>query len=136
MKKLLSLAIGIMVSAMTSYALPYMCIYTTTGGDTPEAVVSDGLVMTVDGDNFVATPQEGSALVIPLNTLVGMQFSWNSTEVISILGNSSDSFELYGLDGVKAGSFTSLDEAAAVLTPGLYVMKNETGKSVKILLGK
>lgn len=136
MRKLLTFALGLVVSAMTSYALPYVCFYTTSGGDTPVAVASEGLVITVEGDNLIATPGQGEALTLPLNTLQGMEFSWSATGIENLLDDGATSFALYGLDGLKAGSFSSLDDASKALPQGVYIVKKNNGKTVKILLGK
>lgn len=134
MNKTLTLMAALAISAMTSSAVSFMCFYTTTGGDLPEAVVSEGLVITVDGDNLVATPREGSALSLPLNTLTGMEFSDTDLGVEEIL-QTAGAVEIYSLDGLSLGTYPSLEAASDNLPQGIYAIK-ANGKTVKILIGK
>ena len=136
MKKLFTLLAGIVLSATASYGSEFLCLYTIDGGDTPEVVVSDGLTMTVDGDYLIVQSKEGEN-IFALNKLTGMDFSDDTTlGVDKLLNDGSQSFTIYNLDGVKAGEYTSINEAAAALSQGAYVIKGNNGKTVKILIGK
>ena len=136
MKKLFTLLAGIVLSVTASYGSEFLCLYTVDGGDTPEVVVSDGLIMTVDGDNLIVQSKEGEN-IFKLNELIGMEFSDDTTlGVDKLLNDGSQSFTIYNLDGVKAGEYTSINDAAAALSQGAYVIKGNNGKTVKILIGK
>ena len=136
MKKLFTLIAGIVLSVTASYGSEFLCLYTVEGGDTPEVVVSDGLTMTVNGDNLIVKSKEGEK-IFQLNELKGMEFSDDTTlGVGKLLNDGSQSFTIYNLDGVKAGEYTSINEAAAALSHGAYVIKGNNGKTVKILIGK
>ena len=136
MKKLFTLLAGIVLSVTASYGSEFLCLYTVEGGDTPEVVVSDGLIMTVDGDNLIVQSKEGEN-IFKLNELIGMEFSDDTTlGVDKLLNDGSQSFTIYNLDGVKAGEFTSINDACAALSHGAYVIKGNNGKTVKILIGK
>lgn len=138
MKKLFTLVAGIVLSVTASYGSAFLCLYTVEGGDTPEVVVSDGLIMTVDGDNLLVQPKDnGKQITFALNELIGMEFSDDTTlGVDKLLNDGSQSFTIYNLDGVKVGEYTSINEAAAALSHGAYVIKGNNGKTVKILIGK
>ena len=137
MKKLFTLLAGIVLSVTASYGSAYLCLYTVEGGDSPEVVVSDGLTMTVDGDNLIVQPKDDEPITFALNELKGMEFSDDTTlGVDKLLNDGSQSFTIYNLDGVKAGEYTSINEAAAALSQGAYVIKGNNGKTVKILIGK
>ena len=137
MKKLFALVAGIVLSVTASYGSEFLCLYTVEGGNTPEVVYSAGLTMTVDGDNLLVQPKEGDPIRFALNDLKGMEFSDDTTlGVDKLLNDGSQSFTIYNLDGVKAGEYTSINEAAAALSHGAYVIKGNNGKTVKILIGK
>lgn len=125
-----------LVSASVAMNAAYICFYTEAGGDTPEAVAANGLVITVEGDNLIATPSSGNALTFPLATLQGMEFSDTPLGIDEILTGGDGKFTVYDLSGVKAGEFTSLDEASATLSHGIYIVKTSTGKTIKLLTGK
>lgn len=135
MKKILTMTLGLVLSALSASAAPYLCIYTIIGGDTPEVIGADGLTLSVENENLMIT-KEGAARSIALNTLVGMEFSEDTTLGIDAILSSDSSFELYDLGGVKIGEFSSLDQASAALSQNVYVIRSANGKSFKILLGK
>ena len=142
MKKLFTLVAAIAVTAFAASAYSSLNFYTTEGGDThATVVVAEGLVVTIDGDNLIVQPKEGGARSIALNTLVGMEFSDNETSddettKIESLFSETGILSVYSLDGLFKGDFASLEEAAAALPVGLYVIETHDGKSFKILLGK
>ena len=126
------------LSVMTCYADPvYLCVYTTSDGDTPRVIPAENLMLTIVGDKLVATNEVEGAWDFPLADLKGMEFSTDSSLGISdILENNSGVIKLYDINGVYAGEFNSLEEANKGLSKGLYVIKSENNTTVKILLGK
>ena len=137
MKKLFTLLAGFALSVTASYGSTFLCLYTVQGGDTPEVIVSEELTMTVDGDNLLVQPKEDKQITFALNELKGMEFSDDTTLGIDkLLNDGSQSFTIYNLDGIKAGEYTSINEAASALSHGAYVIKGNNGKTVKILIGK
>lgn len=121
---------------MSASAAPFLCIYTTTGGDTPEVFSADGLTLSVGNENLMIKHIEGATRSIALNTLVGMEFSEDTTLGIDTILSSDSPFELYDLGGVKIGEFSSLEQVSAALSQNVYVIRSANGKSFKILLGK
>lgn len=138
MKKLLFLMVFCILSVMTCYADPvYLCVYTTSDGDTPRMIPAENLMLTIVGDKLVATNEVEGGWTFPLDELKGMEFSTDSTVGISdILENNSGIIKLYDINGVCAGEFNSFEEANKGLSKGLYVIKSENNTTVKILLGK
>ena len=136
MKKLFTLIVGAAMSIAAAHASEFLCFY-TNGVDTPVAIVPAGLSMTVEGDHLIVQPKGEEQITFALNDLKGMEFSDDNTlGVDKLLNDGSQSFTIYNLDGVKAGEYTSINEAAAVLSQGAYVIKGNNGKTVKILIGK
>lgn len=136
MKKLFTLIVGAAMSIAAAHASEFLCFY-TNGVDTPVAVVPAGLTLTVKDDNLIVQPKEGEPITFALNELMGMEFSDDAIlGVDKLLNDGSQSFTTYNLDGVKAGEYTSINEAAAALSHGAYVIKGNNGKTIKILIGK
>ena len=133
MKKVCMIAAVLLLSATSAFALPYMCFY-TSGSDTPAAIGTVGLSIDVNDTELTAANTAGEKLTFPLNTLTAMEFSWDTLSV-GALPSAAEPCTVYTLDGLRAGEFTSLEQALAELPAGLYVI-NTNGKSVKILIGK
>lgn len=137
MKKLFTLVAAIAVTAFAASAYSSLNFYTSEGGDTPDTVVvAEDLVITVKGSNLLVQPKEGDPITLALADLKGMEFSNDETTKIESLFSETGILSVYSLDGLFKGDFASLEEAAAALPCGLYVIETHDGKSFKILLGK
>lgn len=125
----------ILSAALAAYALPYVCFYTIEGGEVPMAVEAEGLVITVDGDNLVATPTVGNVLTLPLSTLTAMEFSTKTLGVAEMVTSDGSPFLFFSLDGVSLGSFPSLEEASSILSPGIYLVRHNNS-AFKLLVNR
>lgn len=109
--------------------------FTSNTGET-YTVATEDLEILVEGDNLSFNNTD---LTIPLTSLVSMEFGdfdIDTTEVESISVNQEGAVTVYNLNGTSAGTFNSYTEALAALRPGLYVIKDANGNSLKVNVEK
>lgn len=70
-------------------------------------------------------------LTIPVASLVSMEFSDNSG-VGETLSDSDGTIEVFTVDGIRKGEFSSLQDANGALKKGLYIVRLRDGKTFKI----
>lgn len=72
-------------------------------------------------------------LTIPVASLVSMEFSDNSGVGETSSDSDSDgSVEVFTVDGIRKGEFSSLQEANGALKKGLYIVRLRGRKTFKI----
>lgn len=135
MKKLL-LLFSLAVMSTGAFAQYSYMTFTTNSGEKFSAQ-TEGLVITIDNGNLVAADTE-STLTLPLNSLASMEFSetQEGTTGIATAVAADSGVKAYTVDGISAGSFSSLAEMRDVLPAGFYVIKLADGNTLKINIKK
>lgn len=109
-------------------------IFNTADGEAHIIGVT-GLKINASGENLIVSNSEGKSLELPLSTMMTMEFS-NASAIKELNDTYSGPYTLFTLDGKKAGCFKTLEDAEAGVEPGTYVIKDNSNKTFKILLGK
>lgn len=129
------LSLGALVFGnLTAFADYYSLEFKSSDGSSV-MVATEGLVITVDGDNLIVSNSKGEALSLPAASLVSMQFVDDSGAVESIFKDNGE-LKVYNLEGVDFGTYNSLNDAKTNLSPGIYVIRNSAGETVKIIVNK
>jgi hypothetical protein len=110
---------------------PYLVFTNTAGTNTVMNVSS--LTIRVSGNSLQVTNSEGTES-FTLTDLASMQFSKDgSTSAIENVLDADGEVDVFAVNGVKLGSFSSLTEAARSLCAGAYVIK-QGGKAQTIVV--
>lgn len=129
-KRLWTVALAVAASALTSQMqaddLGYLRLVKTTG-ETAE-VKADGLVITFQDGQLVATPAEGEALTLPLADMESMYFASGSTgiDLTPRPAAKTETTGIYTLDGRHIPAGTALPK-------GIYVTRQQ-GETRKIIV--
>lgn len=75
-------------------------------------------------------------LTLSLNDLATMEFSDTEVGISSIPTNDSGEVTITGINGITLGKYASLQEAAAGLSQGVYVVTSKTGETTKLIIRK
>lgn len=102
--------------------------------------MADNTELSVASSNLTILYEDGSLKLksanqersIPVDELVSMRFTSESSAVAEIRDAKGGVMEFFTIDGVKAGEFASIEEASANLASGIYVAKTSTS-SFKII---
>lgn len=104
---------------------------------------TDGTVTTVKTAGLTLTPQDGSLeiantagekVTLQLATINYMQFVEESASVDSPVFDLEGNVIVYNLQGVKEGEFSSVFEASRKLSPGIYLVRDNSGRTLKIIV--
>lgn len=123
---------GIMLIAALNAGAYNVMQFTYSDGNVKTLAIS-GLTITVNEDNLEITNTAGETLNVSASDLKSMQFVDDPAGVASI-SIEGMAFEAYNLEGVYLGKFESLLAAKKSLPAGVYVMKNERGETIKIVV--
>ena len=134
LKLLLCFAVALFASLTASADFAYLLFETSDGSQT--TIRAQGVSITVDGNKLVAVNSENETFSSELSELTFMQFTDTQSAVADVEVSSDTSVTVFNLDGTKAGSFGSFVEAHKTLTPGVYILQNSNGKTVKIAISK
>lgn len=105
--------------------------FRTSAGSTHVADIS-GLEMTVADGNLTLSGN-GSTAVLSLSDLVSMEFTNDATTAIdAISGDEGESINVYSIDGVSRGKFSSIRSAMESLPAGVYIAVASDGLTCKI----
>ncbi len=92
-----------------------------------------GLVIKAEGENLVVS-QGTNTLTLKLTSVVSMQLTDYMASAEEIESHSDGPTEVYTLEGIKVGEFETIDKARASLQPGLYILKDKSGRTIKIYI--
>ena len=109
--------------------------FTSNGGET-YSVSTNNLEILISGDNLSFNNTD---IIIPLSTLMSMEFADyddSPAGVDSFVTDGSGAVTVFTIDGTVVGAFGSYSVALRSLTRGIYVIKDENGKSIKVKVGK
>lgn len=104
-----------------------------------------GEIYAIAAENLEILIEDGSLtfnntdLIIPLTSLVSMEFGDIDDDPAAIDSPIMDQMgvvTVFNIEGTRYGSFGSYSEALDSLEPGLYVIKDSNGNSLKIRVGK
>lgn len=133
MKKIIS-ASAIVLSAMCMQAEVTNMVFKTADGAT-HTIAATGLEITfADGQLQAANSNE--TLVLPLASLATMEFSDNQTSLADAAARIEGIVEITSVSGVSFGAYTSIIDAIGALPGGTYLVKKQSGETVKIFLRK
>jgi len=110
---------------------PYL-VFTSTAGTTTSLSVSN-MTLKVNGAQLDVTNAEGT-VNFTLTELASMEFS--ATDPTTALENVLDGdkpVQVYSINGMSLGSFSSLVQAVQQLDKGVYIMV-QNGKSQKLIV--
>lgn len=133
MKKLLLCAL-LALAACTASAYNFMEFKYADGKVKTLSTV--GLTITVDGTNLLISNLAGESLNVASDNLVSMQFTDDNSAKVATIIDLNSSVDAYNLEGVHFGKFDSAKDAHASLQPGVYVLKNSEGGTIKIVINK
>lgn len=125
---------SVLMSLSSYAAYPSMEFVTTDGAS--HVIGASGLVITTDGENLSATNTDKDALTLPLASVVSMEFSDKEASVAVITAATGGEVTAYGIDGVEMGKFKSMQDAVSLLSPGIYLFKDDASQTVKIKVEK
>ena len=136
MKKiLLCLFVGLV--AFSASAASYSFMQFTDKDGNSQYVSANGLTITIDGASLVVTNSSGDELTFEAADLVSMKFTnSNGSNAIKTISFENGEVEAYGLDGLYAGKYQTVDEAKNSLSNGVYVLKNGQGETIKIVVSR
>lgn len=122
---LLSFLLSLSALAMQGADFTYLTFQTEDGSE--YSVVASGLSISFQDGNLVAS--DGTSL--PLTNLRKMYFS-NASNISGLAGEKANGMvTVYNLQGKLLGSYPSLSEATAAMGKGLFLIKEENGKTQK-----
>ncbi|MDE6396394.1 MAG: hypothetical protein K2K84_03905 [Muribaculaceae bacterium] len=134
MKKLL-LIFSFMLACISLRASYAGMKYTTDTGAV-YYTYAHGLVITTEGDSLIATVDGKEQLRLKLTSVVSMELVAYAAGVESVKSLADGKIAAYSLDGMDVGQFQSVDEARRTLSPGIYILKDNSGQTIKIQIGK
>lgn len=121
MKKtaIITAAIAVAVEAQ-AYDFPFL-IFQTNSGETTTVSVESLTIKYVDGQ-LVATNADGN-VSFALADMSKMFFAKDETTNIDNAENCTERLEVFTLDGIRMGSFESMDRVKERLKTGIYIVK-------------
>ena len=121
MKKtaIITAAIAVAVEAQ-AYDFPFL-IFQTNSGETTTVSVESLTIKSVDGQ-LVATNADGN-VSFALADMSKMFFAKDETTNIDNAENGTERMEVFTLDGIRIGSFESMDRVKERLKTGIYIVK-------------
>lgn len=96
----------------------------------------DNLIISVDGQSIKAVNGENTELNFDVASLASMQFVEFDNSGVDQIRAYEGGVVLFRIDGSRAGSFGSLEEARASLEGGVYIVRLADGGTLKIILKK
>lgn len=133
MKKLFLASIFASV-AVTAYADDALMVFKTSDGAI-HSIGSSALEIHFADGNMLAS-NGSQSLTLPLADLKSMEFGNLSTVISDMAAMPEGMVSVTALDGAVCGKFDSVKEAAATLGSGVYVVKYESGETIKIFVRK
>lgn len=132
MKKIL-LASAIALLSLPAFADGEFLLFKTADG-VSHSIAASGLEIKFEDGAMVAT-NASESLSLPLSDLATMEFA-ASNAVSSIVSSIEGTVAVMNINGVMLGNYASAEEAANYLAPGIYVIRNASGESSKLLVRK
>lgn len=99
-------------------------------------VATENLEILIHGANLTFS---NTNLKIPVSSLVSMEFGNfddSSSAVNSSVADQNGVVSVFDINGTLLGSFGSFSEALGSLSPGIYVIMDSNGNSLKVSVGK
>ena len=130
MRKLILMFLLVCAGMVQAGEYAYL-VFTNTEGTQTALSVTD-LTMTVNGDQLDVTNAEGT-VNFSLTELASMEFSANGLTALENVLDGDKPVQVYSINGMTLGSFSSLVQAVQQLDRGAYVMV-QNGKSQKLVV--
>lgn len=134
MKKLLPLAVAVLVSMAAAATLPAYMLFTTTDGTLYSIPAKRLEIRYSEGEMTAAIATE--TLSLPVDNLVSMEFSDQPSGVESAIMAPGGKISVISVGGVSLGTFDSIQEAVNALGAGIYIIETEKGETHKLIVGK
>lgn len=134
MNRYLLLLVSMLIAFSVKAEYAYMK-FTTTAGDT-HYVSTGNLTITVEGENLVATNDYNETLTLGLTSVASMELVGYMATAETIATESNGEVEVFMSNGVSAGRYMSIDDVRKTLSPGIYLVKNNSGQTIKLMIGK
>lgn len=118
-------------STATGYAASPWLIFTAADGS-QRSIATEGLELTFEGSTVTAVNTAGATLTLDAAELQSMQFSDQMSSVSEIHAETVGAVTLFDLQGHALGRYPSACEARRALAPGVYILRDESGLTVKL----
>lgn len=125
---LLATMTSLQILAADDYAYSFLVLTTNTGQQTSLPV--EGLRLTVNGTNLVATQASGTQ-TFDLSSLASMRFSSGTATVVEQTAITHTTVEVFSLAGMRIGEFANMAECRSKLGKGIYII-TQAGKTKKL----
>ena len=99
-----------------------------------EVLSLKNLTITVNGDKLTVSNAEGVNLSMNATNLASIKFVENQTSGIEKVSLGNSTVKAYDLNGVFVGEYNSLNEARSALRGGIYVLRNNNGETIKLVV--
>lgn len=123
---------ALLLSLTAAAEYSYMEFRTADG--VSHIISAEGLVITLSGQNLVATNSLNENLELPATAVVSMQFTDYINSLPELETTLGGSVTVYSLAGKRLGHFASAKQAWSKLAKGAYILKDNNGKSAKIVV--
>lgn len=121
-KNILLLALVVASGFCHLYGADYPWLTFTFADGSQTSVAADGLHLSYNGGELNLR-SDTVAQSFPVASLKSMRFAASSAGVVDITGDSDTAVELFTMQGLKVGTFASLDNARDRIAPGVYLAK-------------
>lgn len=134
MRKMILLAV-VLISGVTAFANFNSMEFKLIDG-TSKTIDTTGLTITIKDGDLQVVNSKGESLLLPSASLLSMQFIDNDGAGVKTLEFENSVVEIYSFDGKSFGKYSSLSEARHTLPAGGYIVRNQNGEAIKIMVEK
>lgn len=135
MKKFLLSGALLLGASISMFANFNSLVFNFSDG-TSKSLLTAGLVITVNGNTLEVENSQGQSLSINTGKLISMQFVNNNGTGVKPIEFENSEVEVYNMEGVNLGKFSSIDSARDSLSNGVYILRNTKGETIKIVVKK
>jgi len=129
MRKILYLALMLIIGALTAEAYDYPYLNFLASDGTLQTMTVDGMTIAFNDGNMVVTNGDGNQTFV-LSEMDKMYFT-ESSGLNQLVAEADESVEVFNVSGICLGRFANAKQALAALDRGTYVMKSKSA-TIKI----
>lgn len=128
----IGMVLAMLVCAVMAQAGEYAYLVFTNAAGTKTALSVNDMTLQVNGTQLDVTNAEGT-VNFTLTDLVRMEFSADGLTAIENVLDGDQPVQVYSVNGMTLGNFSSLVQAVQQLDKGVYIMV-QSGKSQKLIV--
>ena len=128
----IGMVLAMLVCAVMAQAGEYAYLVFTNAAGTKTALSVNDMTLKVNGTQLDVTNAEGT-VNFTLTDLVRMEFSADGLTAIEKVLDGDAPVQVYSVNGMTLGNFSSLVQAVQQLDKGVYIMV-QSGKSQKLIV--